>query len=126
KAARRGADNTFIVVDMPFMSYHVSLEESILNARDLFQQSDAQAVKLEGASDEVLTLTKRLTDAGIPVVAHIGLTPQMVNVLGGYKVQGKDQEAGRKLIKDAEALAAHGAIAVVLECVPKELGKMIT
>lgn len=126
KATRRGAENTFIVVDMPFMSYHVSLEESIYNARDLFQQSNAQAIKIEGASPETLTLTRRLTDAGIPVVAHIGLTPQTVNVLGGYKVQGKDQETGSKLIRDAKALAEHGAIAIVIECVPKELGKMIT
>ena len=126
KAARRGAEDTFIVVDMPFMSYHVSLEESIANARDLFQQTNAQAVKIEGASTEILTLSKRLTDAGIPVVAHIGLTPQTVNVLGGYKVQGKDQETGSQLIRDAKALAEHGAIAIVIECVPKELGKMIT
>lgn len=126
KAVKRGAKNTFMVVDMPFMSYHVSLEESIANARDLFQQTNAQAIKIEGASEEVLTLTRRLTEGGIPVVAHIGLTPQTVNVIGGYKVQGKDQETGRKLIQDAEALAAHGAIAVVLECVPKELGQMIT
>lgn len=126
KAARRGAKDTFIVVDMPFMSYHVSLEESISNARDLFQQTNAQAVKIEGASKEVLTLSKRLTDAGIPVVAHIGLTPQTVNVLGGYRVQGKDQKTGSQLIRDAKALAEHGAIAIVIECVPKELGKMIT
>ena len=126
KAARRGAEDTFIVVDMPFMSYHVSLEESIANARDLFQQTNAQAVKIEGASTEILTLSKRLTDAGIPVVAHIGLTPQTVNVLGGYRVQGKDQKTGSQLIRDAKALAEHGAIAIVIECVPKELGKMIT
>lgn len=126
KAVKRGAENTFMVVDMPFMSYHVSLEESISNARDLFQQTNAQAIKIEGASEELLTLTKRLTDGGIPVVAHIGLTPQTVNVLGGYKVQGKDQKTGRKLIDDAKALTEHGAIAIVLECVPKELAKMIT
>lgn len=126
KAVKRGAENTFMVVDMPFMSYHVSLEESIANAKRIFQQTNAQAIKIEGASAELLTLTKRLTDGGIPVVAHIGLTPQTVNVLGGYKVQGRDQETGRKLIHDAKALAAHGAIAIVLECVPKELGKMIT
>src|SRR5690625_3717558 len=98
KAVKRGAENTFMVVDMPFMSYHVSLEESIANAKRIFQQTNAQAIKIEGASAELLTLTKRLTDGGIPVVAHIGLTPQTVNVLGGYKVQGRDQETGRKLI----------------------------
>src|SRR5690625_3830549 len=87
KAVRRGAKNTFVIVDMPFMSYHASLEQSIINATDIFQQTNAQAVKLEGASEETLTLTKRLTDGGIPVVGHLGLTPQTVNVLGGYRVQ---------------------------------------
>jgi 3-methyl-2-oxobutanoate hydroxymethyltransferase len=126
KAVKRGAKNTFMVVDMPFMSYHVSLEESILNARDLFQQTNAQAIKIEGSSEELLTLTRRLTDGGIPVVAHLGLTPQTVNVLGGYKVQGKDKETGSKLLHDAKQLAEHGAMALVLECVPKELAQIIT
>lgn len=126
KAVNRGAQNTFMVVDMPFMSYHVSLEESISNARDLFQQTNAQAIKIEGASEELLTLTRRLTDGGIPVVGHLGLTPQTVNVIGGYKVQGKDKETGEKLLHDAQQLEKHGAISVVLECVPKELGQMIT
>lgn len=126
KAVKRGAENTFMVVDMPFMSYHVSLDESIANARDLFQQTNAQAIKIEGSSKELLELTKRLTDGGIPVVAHLGLTPQTVNVLGGYKVQGTDREAGEKLLNDAKELAEHGAIAIVLECVPKELGKIVT
>src|SRR5690625_3326982 len=96
KAARRGAKDTFLVVDMPFMSYHVSEEDSIKNARRIFQETEAQALKLEGASQEVLSLTERLTNAGIPVVAHIGLTPQTFNVLGGFKVQGKDRETGEK------------------------------
>lgn len=126
KAARRGAKNTFLVVDMPFMTYHVSLEESIKNARKIFQETEAQAIKIEGASKEVLELTRRLTDGGIPVVAHIGLTPQTVNVLGGYKVQGKDKNTGEKLLQEAKLLAEHGAIAIVLECVPQELGKIIT
>lgn len=126
KAVKRGAENTFMVVDMPFMSYHVSLEESIANAREIFQQTNAQAIKIEGSSKELLELTKRLTDGGIPVVAHLGLTPQTVNVLGGYKVQGRDKETGEKLLKDAKQLSEHGAIAIVLECVPKELGQMVT
>src|SRR5699024_1598906 len=83
-------------------------------------------LKMEGASDEILTLTKRLTEAGIPVVAHLGLTPQTVNVLGGYKVQGKDREAGEQLLQDAKNLEANGAVALVLECVPKELAKIVT
>ncbi|WP_106497427.1 3-methyl-2-oxobutanoate hydroxymethyltransferase [Lentibacillus sp. Marseille-P4043] len=126
KAVKRGASDTFVVVDMPFMSYHISLEESLYHARKIFQETDAQALKIEGASDEILTLTQRLTDAGIPVVAHIGLTPQSVNVLGGFKVQGKDQKAGTKLLHDAKQLEEHGAMAVVLECVPMELSNIIT
>src|SRR5690625_2077300 len=91
KAVKRGTPNTFIVVDMPFMSYHISLEESLKNARKIFQQTDTQALKIEGASPEVLELTQSLTNAGIPVVGHLGLTPQSVHVLGGYRVQGNDE-----------------------------------
>lgn len=125
KAVKRGADQTFVVVDMPFMSYHISLEESLRHARQIFQETNAQSLKIEGASEEVLTLTKRLTEAGIPVVAHIGLTPQSVNVLGGFKVQGKNQESGKQLVDDALQLEAQGAIAVVLECVPMELAEIV-
>lgn len=126
KAVKRGAPHTFMVVDMPFMSYHVSLEESLSNAREIFQETNAQAVKIEGASDELLTLTKRLTDGGIPVIGHLGLTPQTVNVLGGYKVQGADRATAEKLLHDAKQLSDSGAIALVLECVPKELAKIVT
>ncbi|MEN1969373.1 3-methyl-2-oxobutanoate hydroxymethyltransferase [Lentibacillus sp. N15] len=126
KAVKRAADNTFVAVDMPFMSFHISLDESLRHAQRIFQETNAQALKIEGASKEILTLTKRLTDAGIPVVAHVGLTPQSVNVLGGFKVQGKDQKAGEKLLEDARQLEAHGAIAVVLECVPMELAEIVT
>ncbi|UFU01283.1 3-methyl-2-oxobutanoate hydroxymethyltransferase [Radiobacillus kanasensis] len=126
KAVTRAATDTFVVVDMPFMSYHISMEDSLLNARRIFQQTNAQALKLEGASEEVLALTKKLTDAGIPVVSHIGLTPQSVHVLGGFKVQGKDKQAAEKLLRDAQQLEAHGAMAIVLECVPKQLASVIT
>ncbi|MBY7143511.1 3-methyl-2-oxobutanoate hydroxymethyltransferase [Virgibacillus sp. NKC19-3] len=126
KAVKKGAPNTYSVVDMPFMSYHVSLEESLANAREIFQKSNAQALKLEGSSEEILLLTKRLTEAGIPVVAHLGLTPQSVNVLGGFKVQGKDREAAEKLVQDAKQVVAHGAVSLVLECVPKELAAIVT
>jgi len=126
KAVKRGAPNTFVVVDMPFMSYHISLAESLTNARRIFQETDAQALKVEGASPEVLALTKHLTEAGIPVIAHLGLTPQTVNVLGGYKVQGKDNETGANLLQDAKQIEDQGAIALVLECVPKELAQMVT
>lgn len=126
KAVRRGAPNTFMVVDMPFMSYHISLEESLIHARSIFQEADSQALKIEGASDGILTFTKRLTEAGIPVVGHLGLTPQTVNVLGGYKVQGKGKEAAEKLIDEAKQVEASGAIALVLECVPKDLANRVT
>ncbi|MFC4557363.1 3-methyl-2-oxobutanoate hydroxymethyltransferase [Virgibacillus kekensis] len=126
KAVRRGAKDTFTVVDMPFMSYHVTLEDSMKNAKKIFQETSAQAIKLEGATEEIVLLTEKLTAAGIPVVAHLGLTPQSVNVLGGYKVQGKDREAGTKLLNDAKQLDDAGAIAVVLECVPKELAAIVT
>lgn len=126
RAARRGADDTFIVVDMPFMSYHVSLEDSMANAGKLFQETNAQALKIEGGSKENIQLIERMSDAGIPVVAHLGLTPQTFNVLGGYKVQGKDKESARKLIEESKQVAEAGAVALVLECVPMEIAEIIT
>lgn len=126
KAVKRGAPNTFIVVDMPFMSYHGSIEQSIQNAVTLFQESDTHAVKVEGASDEILELVRRLTDGGIPVVGHLGLTPQSVNVLGGYRVQGNDENAGKQLLDDAKRLEAAGAVMIVFECIPKELTEIIS
>ncbi|TMN23253.1 3-methyl-2-oxobutanoate hydroxymethyltransferase [Lentibacillus cibarius] len=126
KAVKRGAPNTFTAVDMPFMSYHISLEDSLRNAKKLFQETNAQSLKVEGASDDILILIRRLTEAGIPVIAHIGLTPQSVNVLGGFKVQGKDKDAGQKLLDDAKKVAEHGAAALVLECVPKQLAAMVS
>ncbi|MFD2209077.1 3-methyl-2-oxobutanoate hydroxymethyltransferase [Virgibacillus halophilus] len=126
KAARRGAPNTYLIVDMPFMSYHVSLSSSLENARRLFQETGCQALKLEGASPETLELISNLEVAGVPVIGHIGLTPQSFNVLGGFKVQGKDQQAGERLLKEARLLEENGAAAVVLECVPDELAKIIS
>lgn len=125
QAVRRGATNTFIVVDMPFMSYHASLEKSITNAVTLFQETDAQALKIEGASKEILELVRRLTDGGIPVIGHLGLTPQTVNVLGGYRVQANDEVTSNKLLHDAKNLEAKGAAMIVLECIPKELAAIV-
>ncbi|ENQ3104653.1 3-methyl-2-oxobutanoate hydroxymethyltransferase [Bacillus cereus] len=125
KAVRRGAKNTFVVTDMPFMSYHVSLPETMNNARRIIQESGAHAVKVEGA-DEVVSIIRFLTNAGIPVVAHLGLTPQSVGVLGGYKVQGKDAESAKKLLEDAKRCEEAGAIALVLECVPMQLAELVT
>jgi 3-methyl-2-oxobutanoate hydroxymethyltransferase len=125
KAVRRGAPNTFIVTDMPFMSYHISKEEALRNAQRIMQEAGANAVKVEGA-EQVLEVIAALTQAGVPVVAHLGLTPQSVGVLGGYKVQGKDAESARRLIEDARLCEQAGAIALVLECVPKQLASEIT
>lgn len=126
KAVRRGASNTYMVVDMPFMSYHGSIDQSVDNARKIFQKSNAQALKLEGASKEILELTRRLTDGGIPIVGHIGLTPQTFNVLGGYRLQGNDAETSNKLVDQAKLYEENGAQALVLECIPKELSEIIT
>ncbi|WLR53068.1 3-methyl-2-oxobutanoate hydroxymethyltransferase [Bacillus tianshenii] len=124
KAVRRGAPNTFVVTDMPFMSYHGSIADTMHNARRILQVSGAQAVKVEGAGDVIHTIA-RLTEAGVPVVAHLGLTPQSVGVLGGYRVQGKDADSARKLIEDAKKVEQAGAVALVLECVPQQLAAQL-
>ncbi|MDN3016730.1 3-methyl-2-oxobutanoate hydroxymethyltransferase [Paenibacillus sp. BSR1-1] len=125
KAVKRGAKDTFIVADMPFLTYHLSVRDTLMNAGRLIQETGAHAVKLEGA-DDVLEKISALTNAGIPVCAHLGLTPQSVGVLGGYKVQGKDSEAAKKLLDDAIKCEEAGAFAVVLECVPKQLAEEVT
>ncbi|MFB6466030.1 3-methyl-2-oxobutanoate hydroxymethyltransferase [Cytobacillus sp. Hz8] len=125
KAVKRGARDTFIVVDMPFMSYHLSIRDTLLNGAKIMQETGANAVKIEGA-DQVIEHIHALTSAGIPVVAHLGLTPQSVGVLGGYKVQGKNAEAARKLLADAKKCEEAGAFALVLECVPWQLAREIT
>ncbi|RFU69116.1 3-methyl-2-oxobutanoate hydroxymethyltransferase [Bacillus sp. V59.32b] len=125
KAVKRGARDTFVVTDMPFMSYHLSIDETLKNAARIIQEGQADAVKVEGA-EEVTGKIAALTRAGVPVVAHLGLTPQSVGVLGGYKVQGKDAEAAGKLLEDAKKCEEAGAIALVLECVPHQVSEMIT
>ncbi len=125
KATRRGAADTFIVVDMPFGTYHGSMDTTLSNAIRLFQETHAQALKVEGA-EEVVDVIRLLTRTGIPVVAHLGLLPQSASVLGGYKVQGKTAHAAQKLIDDALACEAAGACMVVLECIPYQLAKTIT
>ena len=124
KAVKRGAPNTFVVADMPFTTYHLSKDETLKNAARLIQEGGANAVKLEGAY-EVAERISDLTKAGIPVVAHLGLTPQSVGVLGGYKVQGKTVAAAQKLIADAKLVEEKGAFMLVLECIPKQLTKLI-
>ncbi|GAE34587.1 3-methyl-2-oxobutanoate hydroxymethyltransferase [Halalkalibacter akibai] len=125
KAARRGAKNTFIVADMPFLTYHSSIEETFKSAGKLMQEGGANAVKLEGAGDVINTIAK-LTAAGVPVMGHLGLTPQSVGVLGGYRVQGKDADAAKALVADAKAIEKAGAFAIVVECVPEQVGAMLS
>lgn len=125
KAVRRGAKDTFVVTDMPFMTYHSTVAETLSNARRIMQEGGADAVKLEG-SGRVIDMIEALTSAGAPVVAHLGLTPQSVGVLGGFKVQGKDVEQANKLIEDAEKVEAAGAFMLVLECVPHQLAQQVS
>ncbi len=124
RAVVRGRRNALIVVDMPFMSYQASVEDGLRNAGRLLQEGGAHAVKLEGGR-RVLELVAALTAAGIPVMGHLGLTPQSVNQLGGYPVQGRDEQAD-DIMRDAKDLQAAGIFALVLEAVPAELGKKIT
>ena len=125
KAVTRGAKNALIVADMPFMSYQASVYDAVCNAGRLMKEGRAQAVKLEGGK-EVVPQIEAITKASIPVVAHLGLTPQSLNVFGGFKVQGKSEEAAKKLIEDAKGAEAAGAVAVVLECVPEKLARKVT
>ena len=124
-AVCRGAKNTLVVGDMPFMSYQVSVEEAVYNAGRLMNEGRCQAVKLEGGAS-VCAQIRAITNASIPVMAHIGLTPQSINAFGGFKVQGKSEEAAKKLLEDAKAVEEAGAFAVVLECVPAKLAELIS
>ncbi|ECL7895113.1 TPA: 3-methyl-2-oxobutanoate hydroxymethyltransferase [Listeria innocua] len=125
KAVKRGAPDTFVVTDMPFMTYHGSVDETIQNARKIIQESGADAVKLEGAG-EVVNKIARLTEAGAPVVAHLGLTPQSVGLTGSYKVRAKSVQEAQELIDNALAVEAAGAIAIVLEAIPRQLAEKVT
>lgn len=125
KAVSRGVKNSLIVADMPFMSYQTSVYDAVVNAGRLIKEGRAHSVKLEGGL-EVCDKIEAITKASIPVMAHIGLTPQSVNTIGGFKVQGKDEEAAKALIDAAIAIEKAGAFAIVLECVPAKLAKIIT
>ena len=125
KAVVRGTEKAMVVADMPFMTFHVTIEETLRNAARFIQEAGAQAVKLEGGVT-VADKVRKLVDCGIPVMGHIGLTPQSVNQLSGYKVQGRTTEAAKKLLADARALEAAGAFAVVLETMPTELSDYIS
>lgn len=125
KAVSRGVKNTLVVADMPFMSYQTSVYDAVVNAGRLIKEGRAHVVKLEGGL-EVCDKIEAIVKASIPVMAHIGLTPQSVNAFGGFKVQGKDEEAAKRLIEEAIAVEKAGAFAVVLECVPAKLAKIIS
>lgn len=124
-AVARGAKNALVVTDLPFMSYQASVYDAVVNAGRLMKEGRAGAVKLEGGK-EVCPQIKAIVSAGIPVVAHLGLTPQSINTFGGFKVQGKTEAAAKKLIEDAKAVEEAGAFLLVLECVPAKLAKLVT
>ncbi len=125
KAVVRGTEQALIIGDMPFMTYHASISEALHNAARFIQEGGAQAVKLEGGETMAETV-RRIVECGIPVMGHIGLTPQSVHQLGGFKVQGKTQETAIRLVKDACALEEAGVFSIVLEAVPTPLAKIIT
>ncbi|MDZ4728039.1 MAG: 3-methyl-2-oxobutanoate hydroxymethyltransferase [Leptospira sp.] len=126
KAVCKGAPEKTVIADMPFLSYQTSIEEGIRNAGRIMKETTADCVKLEGDSDLVIELTRRLTEMGVPVFSHLGLTPQSVHTLGGHRVQGKTEESRLRMIQKAKALAEAGAFAIVLEMIPESLGQEIT
>jgi 3-methyl-2-oxobutanoate hydroxymethyltransferase len=125
KAVTRGVKNSFIIGDMPFMSYHVNTEQALENAGRFIKEGACDCVKIEGGSD-MAPVVKAIVKAGIPVCAHIGLTPQTATMLSGFKVQGKDAEGAKKLLKSARDLEEAGAFMIVLECIPDSLAGRIT
>ena len=125
KAVARGAKRAMIVTDMPFLSHHLGVYEAVRNAGALISEGGAAAVKIEGG-EEICEVVRAITAAGIPVMGHLGLTPQSVNQLGGFGLQAKTEEEAEKLIRDAKALEAAGAFSVVLECIPKALAQRVT
>ncbi|MCL1826965.1 MAG: 3-methyl-2-oxobutanoate hydroxymethyltransferase [Candidatus Cloacimonetes bacterium] len=126
KSVRKGAPNTFIIADMPYMSYHLDIHSAQKNAADLILQTGANAVKLEGGSVSRIEAVKAIIDCEIPVVAHLGLTPQSINRFGEYSVQAKNKKEQENMIKQALALEEAGAFMLVLECIPEGLGKELT
>ncbi len=125
KPVVRGAQSAFVVADMPYLSYHLSVQQAVENAGRLITEGGAQAVKLEGGA-QFCPEVEAMTRASIPVVGHIGLTPQSINAFGGFKVQGKSEEAARRIVEDAKALEAAGAVVVLMECIPAPVAKLVT
>lgn len=125
KAVAKGVSRAMIVTDMPFMSYQACVSEALKNCGEMIKVG-ANAVKIEGFSEHILEVIKRLVESGIPVVGHLGFTPQFLNTLGGYKIQGKTKEAAEKILTQAKALERAGAFAVVLEMVPQDCAKLVS
>ncbi|HYR91399.1 MAG TPA: 3-methyl-2-oxobutanoate hydroxymethyltransferase [Terriglobia bacterium] len=125
RAVSRGAKRALIVADMPFLTFQLSIEEAMRNAGRLIQEGGAAAVKIEGGR-QIIDTAKRLVDIGVPVMGHLGLTPQSVHQLGGFRPQGRDSEAAEKLMKDAEALEKAGVFGIVLESIPSDLAGRVT
>jgi 3-methyl-2-oxobutanoate hydroxymethyltransferase len=125
-AVRRGAPGSFVVVDLPFLSYQVSIDETIRNAGRVIKETGAQAVKLEGGDPRTCGMVEALVTAGIAVMGHLGLRPQSINTLGGYRVQGRGEGEAKELLAQARALEAAGAFSIVLELVPAELAGEVT
>lgn len=125
RAVAKGASHALVVTDMPFMSYHTDVSSAVKNCGDMIKNG-ANAVKIEGFSEYILEVIKRLVQSGIPVMGHLGFTPQFLNTLGGYKIQGKTQEAADEILKQAKELEKAGVFSIVLEMVPQESAKYIT
>lgn len=125
KAVSRAVKRAMVIADMPFLSYHTSVQDGMYNAGRLMKEAGAHGVKLEGGQ-EVADVVRKITSSGIPLMGHLGLTPQSVHQLGGYKVQGKDDKTARKLMEDATVLEEAGAFSLVLECVPAQLAGEIS
>ncbi len=125
-AVKRGTARSIVVVDMPFLTYQASEEQALLNAGRVMRESGAQALKREGAGEEVLRAVRALTRAGVPVMGHIGFTPQMLHTIGGFRVQGREADGTERLVQEARALEAAGAFSVVLELVPADAARAVT
>lgn len=125
RAVARGVNRAMVVTDMPFMSYHANISDAILNCGEMIRNG-ANAVKIEGYSDYILQLIQRLTESGIPVMGHLGFTPQFLNTLGGYKIQGKTTEATEEILNQAKRLEDAGVFSIVLEMVPQDSAKYIS
>jgi 3-methyl-2-oxobutanoate hydroxymethyltransferase len=125
KAVSKGVEHAFVVTDMPFLSYHTSIEDAVKNCGQMIKFG-ANGVKIEGGSDYIISVIERLTSVGIPVMGHLGFTPQFLNQLGGYKIQGKTREAADEIVRQAKKLEKAGVFSIVLEMVPEDSAKYIT